>query len=216
MRLDRRIIAACAVGLLACSSPVFADDAKPATPAASGQTTQAAPAAPTAPATQPAVAAPAVATPHVPDAVQAWAKFCDPAPNGHKVCIVRKLVFQGTTIMASFVIRIDSGKGVPTLAVAAVPVGVVLRPGLMWQLDKQKPMVLPYWRCTPQTCESELLIKPDFINRMKSGTALTLTAKNVEGKNLVMKVSLSGFGAVFDKQNAPTFAEYSKSLAQAH
>jgi len=47
----------------------------------------------------------------VPDAVKAWAKFCDPDPkDGHKVCIVRKLAFENTSIMGSFLLRIDSAK----------------------------------------------------------------------------------------------------------
>jgi invasion protein IalB len=148
--------------------------------------------------------------------VKAWAKFCDSDPkDGHKVCIVRKLAFVNTNIVGSFLLRIDSAKGVPTLAVAAVPVGVVLKPGLRWQIDKAKPTALPYWRCTPQTCESEQLIKTDFINRLRKGSALTFTAKNIEGKDFVISVPLSGFSAAYDMQNPPTFAEYSKAMASA-
>jgi invasion protein IalB len=207
MKLDRRVIAACLAAFVASASAAVAQSAAPAQPSA------------TAPAAAPAQAAPATsAAPaaKVPDAVKAWAKFCDPAADKHLICIVRKLAFEGTSIMASVTFRLDSAKGVPTLAVAAVPVGVLLKPGLLWQIDKQKPVVLPFWRCTPQTCESEQLVKPDFINRLRKAKTLTLTAKNVEGKNVVVNVPLDGFAAAYDQKNAPTFAEYNKSLAQAH
>ncbi len=123
-------------------------------------------------------------------------------------------MFNQTSIVGSFVLRLDPAKGAPTLAVAAVPVGVVLRPGLRWQVDNGKPVVLPYWRCTPQSCESEQFVRPDFIKRLRNGNTLTLIAKDVNNKDFAVKVSLAGFGAAYDKKNAPTFADYNKSLPQ--
>lgn len=216
MRLHRHAIAAGAIALLASSTAVLA--AGPAAAPAAAAPAAAAPAAPAAAA--PAAAAPATpatpaAQPQVPDAVKAWGKFCDKQPNGHNVCIVRKLAFHGTSIIASFILRIDQTKGVPTLAVAAVPVGVVLKPGLRWQIDKNKAQTLPYWRCTPQTCESEQLASPAFINALRKGTTLNLTAKDINNKDLPLQISLSGFSTAYDMKNAPTFAEYSRSLGQA-
>jgi invasion protein IalB len=206
MRLNRHVIAASVAMLVLSTAAALADSTTPAAADAP------APAAPAAAAPAPAAATTPAATAQVPQVVQDWAKFCDPAPDGHKICIVRKLVFQGTSIIGSFVLRLDSAKGVPMLAVGAVPVGVVLKPGLKWQIDKSKAVALPYWRCTPQSCESESFIKADFIARLKKGTKLTLTATNVEGKPFVVAVSLAGFGAAFDKKDAPTFAEYNASL----
>jgi invasion protein IalB len=209
MRLHRHVIAAGAIALLASSAAVLA-----ASPAAAQAAAPAAPAA-AAPATPAAPTAAPAAQPQVPDAVKAWAKFCDKQPNGHNVCIVRKLAFHGTSIIASFILRIDQTKGVPTLAVAAVPVGVVLKPGLRWQIDKSKAQSLPYWRCTPQTCESEQLASPAFISALRKGTTLNLTAKDVNNKDLALQIPLSGFSAAYDMKNAPTFAEYSRALGQA-
>jgi invasion protein IalB len=211
MRLNRHVIAASVAMLVLSTAAALADSTTPAASAAPAAPAQA-PAAPAAATPAAPAATTPVATAQVPQAVQDWAKFCDPAPDGHKICIVRKLVFQGTSIIGSFVLRLDSAKGVPMLAVGAVPVGVVLKPGLKWQIDKSKAVALPYWRCTPQSCESESFIKADFIARLKKGTKLTLTATNVEGKPFVVSVSLAGFGAAFDKKDAPTFAEYNASL----
>jgi invasion protein IalB len=237
MRFNRYIIATCAAALLAVPAPVLADDAAPAAPAApaaaaepaasAAATEPAAPATPAATDGAPAAAAPAApaaaapaaaataapAVREVPEAVKAWAKFCDPDPkDGHQVCIVRKLAFENTSIMGSFVLRLDSAKGVPTLAVAAVPVGVVLKPGLRWQIDTAKPQTLPYWRCTAQSCESEQLVKADFINRLRKGKTLKLIAKDVANKDLSVSFSLAGFSAAYDLKDAPTFEAYAKSL----
>jgi invasion protein IalB len=232
MRLERRIVAALVAGLALISTAALADDATPAAPAATPAATAPAAAMPATPAAAaaPIAAAPIAAAPAaapataalaatppaatVPDAVQAWAKFCDPDPKGKVICLVRKLVFDKTNIIGSVTLRIDPTKGVPVLAVAAVPVGVVLRPGLRWQVDTAKPVALPYWRCTPQSCESEQFVRPDFIKRLRNGKTLTLTAKDVNNRDFAVKVSLSGFASAFDKKNAPTFAEYTKSLPQ--
>jgi invasion protein IalB len=199
------------------ATPAAGGTATPAAPAeaapAAGEATPAAPAAGTTPAPAAGNAAAPAQPIKVPEAVQAWAKFCDPDPKDqHKVCIVRKLVFSNASIVGSLVLRVDSKKGVPTLAVAAVPVGVVLKPGLRWQIDRGKPQVLPFWRCTPQSCESEQLVRPDFINRLRKGNTLSLTAKDVNNKDFVVKVSLAGFAAAYDNPNPPTFKEYTESL----
>jgi len=222
MKLDRRIIAIGLASLLASTSAVFADDAKPAdaaapAPAADAATpAPAAPAATPAPAAQPAPAAPTAAPVQVPAAVQAWAKFCDNDPkDGHKVCLVQKAVFEGTSKVANLTFRIDSKKGVPTLLLAALPLDIVLTSGLTWQIDKQKPITTPFWRCTPQFCESQQLINAAVIKRLQAAKSLTLTVKNLSGKKFAVDVPLSGFGAAYNKADAPTYAEYVKSIQTA-
>jgi|GEM_PF-6754875 len=225
MSLDRGVMALALAGLIlspvaawaqSATTPASSTTATPAatdttTPAASTTTTPAPAAATTA---APAAAAPAVAPKvEVPAAVQAWAKFCDPDPKDqHKVCIVRKLVFNNASIIGSFVLRIDSKKGVPTLAIAAVPTGIVLRPGLRWQIDNGKAQAIPFWRCTAQSCESETLVRNDFIARLRKGSTLKLTAKDVNNKDFVVSVALSGFSAAYDNADPPTFAQYTQSL----
>ncbi|MDR3472942.1 MAG: invasion associated locus B family protein, partial [Devosia sp.] len=173
--------------------------ATPATPAADAK---------------PAATAPAVATPpQIPDAAKAWAKFCDPDPkDGHTVCIVRKLVFQDSKQIATITFRVDSKKGVPTLLVVAVPLDVILTRGLTWQLDKLKPVVTPFWRCTPQFCESEQLMKPATLNRLLKANSLTLTVRNLANKPFTIDVGMNGLTAAYNMKNPPTYADYLKSL----
>ena len=212
MRLNRYAIAATVATLLSAAAPSFAAG----TTDAAAQPAAAAPAA-AAPASPAPAAAPAAATtpPQVPDAVKAWAKFCDPEPNGHRVCIVRKLSFNGTSLIAALAFRIDSGKGVPVVVNVSVPTGVLLRPGVKWRIDKQKAVTLPYAICTPQNCQSQQQVTPTVLNQLRKGTTLTLTATDAANKPIVVNVSLSGFGAAYDLKNAPTYADYSKSLGQA-
>ena len=181
---------------------VFAQDASSSQPAAAPADASSQAAAPAAGGDQ------AAANPQ-----QNWLKICDPEKDGKRACIMRQVVVtQNKQFMGSFLLRIDSAKGVPTLAVAAVPVGVVLKPGLRWQIDTAKPQALPYWRCTAQSCESEQFIKADFISRLRKGKTLKLIAKDVANKDLSVSFSLAGFSEAYDLKDAPTFEAYAKSL----
>jgi invasion protein IalB len=203
MRLNRYVISTTLAVLMAAASPAFA-----------AGTTDAPAAAPPVVA-QPTAATAAATPPKVPDAVKAWAKFCDPQSNGHQVCIVRKLAFKDTSLLAALTFRIDSGKGVPVVVNVSVPTGMLLRPGIKWRIDKQKAVALPYDICSPQTCESQQQITPSVLGQLRKGTTLTLTVTDAANKPLVINIPMSGFSTAYDLKNAPTYAEYSKTLGQA-
>lgn len=202
MKLKSVILAISALMMVVAPLAARADDAKPAP-------TPAAPAA-----AAPATAAPAVASKQAdPEVVQKWAKFCGPAPDGHSICLVRKIVLADGHIAGTLTLQLDTAKGAPAVvAIAAAPVGVLLLPGLQWQVDTGKPTVSPFTRCTPQTCESMRVVEPALVAAMRKGKQLTLTTKGADGKNLAIAFPLSGFGAAFDMKDAPTYAEYQKSL----
>jgi invasion protein IalB len=206
MKLKSVILAASALMMIAAPLAARADDAKPA---AAATPATAAPAV-----AAPATAAPAVASkPADPELVQKWAKFCGPAPDGHSICLVRKIVLTDGHIAGTLTLQLDTAKGAPpVVGIAAAPVGVLLLPGLQWQVDSGKPTVSPFNRCTPQTCESMRVVEPALIAAMRKGKQLTLTTKGADGKNLAIAFPLSGFGAAFDMKNAPTYADYQKSL----
>ena len=225
MRVLRFVTAASAAALLSTAVPALAQSADNATPAAAAPA-QSAPAQPASPQAASPQAAPAqtaapaaqAALPPVPEKLKEWVKFCDPKqpPNNHTMCVVQRLAFNGNNTSGSITLRLDaSDKKTPILAVAAVPVGVALIPGLKWQIDSNKAQTLPFWRCTPQACESEQIAKPDLLAQLRKGNALKLTAKNVNNKDFSVTISLAGFSAAYDDPNPPTYAEYAKSLAPA-
>lgn len=204
MKLKRYVLAAATLTMITAPLAVRADDAKPA-----------AQPAPTAPAAAAQTAAPATAPgPQAdPELVQKWAKFCGPAPDGHNICIVRKILIANGHIAGTLSLQLDTAKGAPpVVAIAAAPVGIMLLPGLKWQIDSGKATLSPFTRCTPQVCESMRVIDPAFVAAMKKGKQLTLTAKGPDGKDLSVTLPLAGFGAAFDLKDAPTYADYQKTL----
>lgn len=203
MTLKNYVLVAMTLTMIAAPFAALADDAKPAAPAAA------------APAAAAATAAPAAAPgPQAdPELVQKWAKFCGPAPDGHNICLVRKILIKDGHIAGTLTLQLDTAKGAPpVVAIAAAPVGVMLLPGLKWQIDSSKPSLSPFTRCTPQVCESMRPLDAAFVAAMKKGKQLTLTAKGPDGKDLSVTLPLDGFGSAFDLKDAPTYADYQKTL----
>ena len=159
------------------------------TPAAPAETPAAeAPAAPAEGAAAPAAAG--AATP-----AQNWLKVCDPLADGQKACIMRQVVLANGQFLGSFLLRDDPGQESRLLAVAAVPLGVLLPFGLTWQIDGAKPIRVPYMLCDPTSCATQLVINEQYVNSLKKGGVLKLTAKNRQNQDLTIEITLAGFTA---------------------
>ena len=198
MNIRKPLVAGFAVAALMLSPlAAYAQEATPAeAPAAE------APAAET-PATD-AAAAPADAA----AASQNWLKVCDPLPDGQQACIMRQVVLANGQFLGSFLLRDDPGQESRLLAVAAVPLGVLLPFGLTWQIDGAKPIRVPYMLCDPTSCATQLVINEQYVNSLKKGSTLKLTAKNRQNQDLTIEITLSGFTAAYDGDAALTFDEF--------
>lgn len=137
-----------------------------------------------------------------------WLKVCGPTEDGtQKACIMRQIISVNGQFIGSFVLRDDPGQENRLFVVAAVPLGVLLPFGLSWQIDNGKPFRLPYVICDPQSCASQTVINEAFVNLLKKGSKLKLTAKNRQNKDLVVEVDLAGFTAVYEGDDAMTFED---------
>jgi invasion protein IalB len=152
---------------------------------------------------------PSAATPD-----QNWLKICDPLDDGKRACIMRQVVVtQNNQFLGSFLLRDDPGQESRLLAVAAVPLGVLLPFGVTWQIDGGKPIRVPYMLCDPQSCATQLVINEAYVNSLKKGGKLTLTAKNRKNEDLTITINLAGFTAVYDGEAALTFDEFSQNAS---
>nr|WP_314259644.1 invasion associated locus B family protein [uncultured Devosia sp.] len=197
MKFRKPLVAGIAAAALMLSPlSAFAQEAAPAeAPAAE---------APAAPAADGA-AAPAVATT---GGQQNWLKVCDPLPDGQEACIMRQVVLANGQFLGSFLLRDDPGQESRLLAVAAVPLGVLLPFGLTWQIDGAKPVRVPYMLCDPTSCATQLVINEQYVNSLKRGSTLKLTAKNRQNQDLTIEITLAGFTAAYDGDAALTFDQF--------
>jgi invasion protein IalB len=156
----------------------------------------------------------ASATP--PDPRNNWLKVCDPLDDGKKACIMRQVVVANDQFLGSFLLRDDPGQESRLLAVAAVPLGVLLPFGLTWQIDGGKPIRVPFMLCDPQSCATQLVINEAYVNSLKKGGVLKLTAKNRRNEDLVVEINLAGFTAVYDSESSMTFDQFNQGATGAN
>ncbi|MCS6761794.1 MAG: invasion associated locus B family protein [Candidatus Devosia symbiotica] len=142
-----------------------------------------------------------------------WLKVCDPLPDGQKACIMRQVILANNQFLGSFLLRDDPGQESRLLAVAAVPLGVLLPFGLTWQIDGSKPVRVPYMLCDPTSCATQLVINEQYVNSLKKGSTLKLIAKNRQNQDLTIEIDLAGFTATYDGETAITFDEFRKQTS---
>lgn len=137
-----------------------------------------------------------------------WLKVCEPLENGDDACIMRQLIVSNNQFLGSFLIRDDPGQESRLLAVAAVPLGVLLPFGVTWQIDGAQPVRVPFMLCDPQSCSTQLVINEAYVNSLKRGAILRLTAKNRQNQDLVVEINLAGFTSVYDAESSVTFDQF--------
>jgi invasion protein IalB len=142
-----------------------------------------------------------------PKAEDNWLKVCEPLDSGENACIMRQIVVRNNQFLGSFLLRDDPGQESRLLAVAAVPLGVLLPFGLTWQIDGAQPVRVPFMLCDPQSCSTQLVVNEAYINSLKHGAVLKLTAKNRQNQDLVIEINLSGFTAVYDSESSVSFEQ---------
>jgi invasion protein IalB len=150
-------------------------------------------------------------TPTATGAQQNWAKVCEPRDDGKKFCVVYQVVVtQNNQFLGQFVLRDDPGQESRLVAIAAVPLGVLLPFGMTWQIDGGKPIRVPYMLCDLRSCSTQLVINEAYVNSLKKGNKLSLTAKNRKNEDLTITINLAGFTTAYDGDASLTIEEYNK------
>jgi len=205
MNIRKPLVAGFAVAALMLSPlSAFAQEAAPAeVPAAE------APAATDATAADPA--ATAAADPA--GASTNWLKLCEPLPDEREACVMRQLVRANGQFLGSFILRDNPAEESRLLAVAAVPLGVLLPFGMTWQIDGAKPIRVPYMQCDVVMCATQLVINEQYVNSLKKGGVLKLTAKNQQNQDLTIEITLAGFTAAYDGAATLSFEEFRKETS---
>jgi invasion protein IalB len=108
---------------------------------------------------------------------------------------------EGRTVMAVFVGKVPNSSD-PGLLIM-VPLGVLLPAGVMLQIDSGAEMPLQVNRCERQGCRIELLLKPDLLARLKSGSQAKVLFEvfdpQGERRRLGIPISLLGFTAALEQ-----------------
>lgn len=140
-----------------------------------------------------------------------WLKVCSDLSDGGQACIMRQVVTNTGVFTGSFLLRNDPSQESRLLAVASVPIGVLLPFGLTWQIDSGKPVRVPYMLCDPNACSSQLVVNESYIQSLKRGAQLKLIAKNRQNEDITVTIDLAGFTATYDNPESISIEELNEA-----
>ena len=129
-----------------------------------------------------------------------WVKICNTDPNANKnVCLItQELRTETGQFLASVAIRETEGEQ-RRLVLTSVPVGMLIQPGLQLQVDSNEPVKANYSICFPNACYAELGLENDaFVNQLKAGGKLRVTALNQQAKPVRFEMTLIGFTDTYE------------------
>jgi invasion protein IalB len=203
--------------LLVAGTGVFAQAKKPAHPA---------PAAPVQ--AQPAPAPPAQGQAAPPsqgpikiDLVPTqndWTKVCGKDPSANKeICYTTRDFSAKAGDPPVLALAIYEIKGEETRIIRLlVPVGLMLRPGFRFAIDKGVELEGSFEICFPNGCFAEAKVKGPTIDQIKKGSILSVAVKNQVNNEITFAIPLAGFGRAFDGPaiDPKVLAEQQKKLQE--
>jgi invasion protein IalB len=127
-----------------------------------------------------------------------WNKVCYNDPQANKqVCQTSRSFGENASSPRLWLAIIDfpgTDKGIQVMA----PIGVALRPGVRFAVDKGSPEQGAFDICAPQGTLGGLRVKQAFVDSMKKGEKLAITVKDLSGGEFTFHLPLAGFGKSFD------------------
>ena len=132
-------------------------------------------------------------------APEAWTKLCntDDATKKELCLVIQELKAETGQFIASATIRQVTGEEKMSF-IAAVPLGMLLQPGLRAQIDDGKQYEIKYGICFPNACYGELEVNTEFVEALKAGSKLTITTVTPQAKGVTFPMTLAGFTKAYD------------------
>ncbi|ACK52710.1 Invasion associated locus B family protein [Methylocella silvestris BL2] len=129
-----------------------------------------------------------------------WTKVCgkDQAAN-KEICYTTRDFSSQKDQPPVLALAVYDIKGEDTRIVRLLmPVGLMLRPGFRFTIDKGQPLEGGFEICFPNGCFAEAKVKGTTIAELKKGTVMTVDVKNQANNLVTFGVPLAGFDKAFD------------------
>jgi invasion protein IalB len=147
-----------------------------------------------------------------------WVKVCttDEKTGNKQVCLVRHEGLEPKTgaILISVAVRTIEGEdkkhllvNVPTAYSLVMPAGVQIK------IDEGEPIQLQYAVCFPTSCQVQMELSKEIVDKMRKGKQMIVAALNAQQKTMAFPLSLTGFSKTFDGAPVDNVA-YQEARAQ--
>jgi invasion protein IalB len=150
-------------------------------------------------------------------ALSAWVKVCSEAEQTKRVCLLKYegLDPKSGDVLVAAAVRTTEGNDKQDLIVT-VPTAysLLMPPGVRIKIDEDEPISLPYVGCTPKSCQAQVELPNQVLDRMRKGNQMLIAAISTQQKPLTFRVLLNGFARTSD--GAPVDeAKYQETRARA-
>lgn len=129
-----------------------------------------------------------------------WTKVCGKDPQaGKEICYTTRDFGQAADQPPVLAVAVYDVKGdAQRIVRLLLPVGLLLRPGFRFSIDKGAALEGNYEICFPNGCFAESRLDAKQLETMKRGATLNINVKNQANADVVFAVPLEGFGKAFD------------------
>jgi invasion protein IalB len=133
----------------------------------------------------------------------AWVKLCSKnEQTGNKqLCLVKYEELDPNTGLRQIIVAARSGEGEDkqTLLLGVTTAYTLIMPaGVQIKIDDGEPISLQYDLCFPTSCQGELELTKDMLEKMRKGKLMVVAAMNMQQKAMAFPVPLTGFSKTFD------------------
>jgi invasion protein IalB len=151
-------------------------------------------------------------------AESSWVKVCttDEKTDNKQVCLIRHEGLEPKTgaILISVAVRTIEGQdkkhllvNVPTAYSLVIPAGVQIK------IDEGEPVQLQYAVCFPTSCQVQMELSKETVDKMRKGKQMVVAALNAQQKTMAFPLALTGFSKTFDGPPVDNVA-YQEARAQ--
>lgn len=126
---------------------------------------------------------------------QDWQVICEDTPTGESCFITQAAVDeQGEPVMQISIGVIEGD----TVMVVYLPLGLDLRPGMLFQVGETLRREFPFQTCLPNGCRVVAQVDSEMMTALRGGTTFRVGVKMLESDRVaVVEGSLMGFTAGF-------------------
>ncbi len=129
-----------------------------------------------------------------------WTKVCGKDQTaGKEVCYTTRDFSAAPSQPPVLALAVYDVKGDDTKIIRMLmPIGLMLRPGFRFSVDKGASTDGAFEICFPNGCFAEAKVKTATTDSMKKATALNVSVRNQKNEQVDFSVPLAGFGKSFD------------------
>lgn len=134
-----------------------------------------------------------------------WTKVCSKAQAGQKdLCFTTRDFTTAPDQPPPVALAVYDVKGDDNRIVRVLlPIGMLLKPGVRFSVDKGATSDGAFEFCMPNGCFAETRVNGKVIDQMKKGTTFNIVAKGLANNEVTFALPLSNFGKSFDGPAVP-------------